>query len=109
VSDEPGRLTLRDEQRGANRRFLCAYCDAAGNLHVDGQDLGPGTAMMSDDGEYEWFQTIAAVHLPALVQTLGGQPGEPILTVLARYRGDASYELERLLRASGVPVALEQW
>jgi hypothetical protein len=100
---------LRDEATGAKRRFLCAYCDAQGNLHVDGQDLGPGTAMVSDDGEYEWFQTILAVHLPQLVKVLGGQAGEPILTVLERYRGEASYEFERLLRASGVPVDLEIW
>jgi hypothetical protein len=65
--------------------------------------------MVSDDGEYEWYQTILAVHLPQLVQTLGGQPGEPILSVLERYRGESSYDFERLLRASGIPVDLQIW
>jgi hypothetical protein len=109
VSDEAGKLTLRDESRGENHRFLCAYCDDKGNLHVDGQDLGPSTAMISDDGEYEWFQTIEAVHLPRLVKALGGSEGEPILTVLARYRGEASYDFERILRESGIPVDRDTW
>jgi hypothetical protein len=109
LTDEPGKLTLRDESRGKNHRFLCAYCDERGNLHVDGQDLGPLTAPISDDGEYEWWQTIDASHLPALVQALGGQPGEPILTVLARYCGDGSYDFERILRESGIPVERKSW
>jgi len=30
---------------------------------------------MSDDGEYESFQTIKAQHLPRLLGLLGGSPG----------------------------------
>ena len=57
-------VTLRDERDGADRRHLAAYLDDEGDLHIDGQDLGPGTRMVSEDGEYEWFTTIAAADLP---------------------------------------------
>jgi hypothetical protein len=49
-------VQLRAERDGADARFLWAYLDDEGGLHIDGQDLGPGTAISSDDGEYEWFQ-----------------------------------------------------
>ena len=79
--------------------------DDDGRLHIDGQDLGPGTAPVSDDGEYEWFQTIAKTDVPRLVELLGGAPGDDILEILAtRYTGEMSYELERLLRQSGISV-----
>ena len=51
---------------------------------------GLGTAPVSDDGEYEWFETIAAAHLPRLVTLLGGADGENVLDLLARkYTGVA--------------------
>ena len=95
---------LREERSGNDSRHLWAYLDADGSLHVDGQDLGPATAMVSDDGEYEWFQTIAAADLPRLLELLGGEPGDDVLDTLALYAGQKSYEFERLLRASDIPV-----
>ena len=70
---EPGRITLRDEHDGKDHRHLAAYLDAEGNLHVDGQDLGPSTAQVSGDGEYEWFTIILATQLPQLSKALGGE------------------------------------
>ena len=109
MAEEPEKLVLRDERHGDDRRFLCAYCDREGNLHIDGQDLGPGTALVSDDGEYEWWETIDAAYVPALAQALGGNEGEPILTVLSRYCGEGSYEVERILRESRIPVERRVW
>jgi hypothetical protein len=103
-------LTLRDEVTGQDRRALWAYLDDEGNLHVDGQDLGPGTAMVSDDGEYEWFKKIRASDLPRLVEALGGVAGTPVLTLLKeRFTGAGSYELERVLRTSGIPIEQHVW
>jgi hypothetical protein len=103
-------LTLRSERQGSDRRSLWAWVDDRGDLHVDGQDLGAGTSMVSDDGEYEWYQTIDAADLPALVLALGGPVGAHVLDVLAaRYTGEGSYELERILREGVVPVARMVW
>ncbi len=75
-------VTLRDERQGRDCRHLWAYVDDAGCLHIDGQDLGPGTAPVSDDGEYEWFQNIKVEDLPRLLGLLGGNAGDDILALL---------------------------
>ncbi len=104
------RLSLRAERNRDDQRFLDAWLDSAGALHIDGQDLGPGTASVSHDGEYEWFRTIPASELPRLVELLGGRPDEPVLELLARrYLGRESYELERVLRESGIRSELSVW
>jgi hypothetical protein len=103
-------VTLRQERTGADTRWLGAYLDAAGALHVDGHDIGPGTAPVSSDGEYEWFKTIAAGDVPRLLAVLGGDPGDDVLDVLARdWTGPRSYDFERRLRESGIPVKLSTW
>ena len=103
-------MTLREERSGKDYRWLGAYVDDDGRLHIDGQDLGPGTAVVSDDGEYEWFETIAAADVPRVVELLGGSAGEDVLDVLERaWTGAQSYELERRLRESSIPVQLFTW
>ncbi|MEP7216070.1 MAG: hypothetical protein ABI782_07430 [Anaerolineaceae bacterium] len=98
-------VTLRDEQQGHDRRALWAHVDDAGAHHIDGQDLGPGTASVSSDGEYEWFRTFSAAHLPQVIELLDGRPGEDPLDVPERWIG-RSYELERRLRESTRPSEL---
>ena len=103
-------VTLRDIQTGPNRRFLSAYLDGQGNLHLDGQDLGPATASVSSDGEYEWFRTIAAADVARVVTLLGGKGGEDVLKLLARdWTGDRSFEFERRLRESDIPIEIQVW
>lgn len=103
-------VTLRDEREGADTRWLGASVDAAGALHIDGHDLGPGTAMVSSDGEYEWFKTASAVDVPRLVTALGGRAGDDVLDLLEReWTGPRSYDLERVLRESDIPVTLFTW
>jgi hypothetical protein len=104
------RVRLREEHVGPDHRYLWAYMDDDGNLHIDGQDLGPLTAVVSGDGEYEWFRTIRAEELPLLRVILGCDPGADVLEVLeARYAGSESYELERLIRVSEIPSELHTW
>ena len=62
--DQSRHVTLHSERSGADSRYLWAYLDDAENLHVDGQDLVPSTSIVSADGEYEWFKTIAARDVP---------------------------------------------
>ncbi|MEA2685080.1 MAG: hypothetical protein QOE93_275 [Actinomycetota bacterium] len=111
VAEPPSRkVTLRAERDGADYRHLEAYLDGEGRLHVDGQDLGPATAIVSSDGEYEWFETIAAADVPRVVEILGGQLGDDVLDILERdFTGAQSYDFEARLRASGIEVNLHTW
>jgi len=104
------RVQLRAEVHGADRRFLTAFVDHVGDVHIDGHDLGPGTASISSDGEYEWSRTFLAADVPRLVEELEGRPGEDILDVLERsWTGPKSYELERRLRESSIPMSFWNW
>lgn len=101
---------LRAEVAGKDSRNLWAYLDADGNLHIDGQDLGPSTAPVSSDGEYEWFQTIQAAEVPRLIGLLGAPPDCDILEVLQEHwSGSKAGDLERLLRGSDIHVTMHIW
>ena len=107
TSDPSRKVVLREERSGPDGRYLWAYFGPDGALHIDGQDLGPATAPVSADGEYEWFETIRPEHLPRLVELLGGEAGTDLLDLLAeRYTGAGAAELERILRESEIPVEL---
>jgi hypothetical protein len=103
-------VVLRDERDGRDSRYLDASIDEGGNLQLHGHDIGPRTSPMRDDGEYEWFETVAAADLARLVGLLGGAPGEEILDVLhRRYRGPASSEFTMKLYDSDIPVGHFSW
>jgi hypothetical protein len=109
VSDVDGRRTvrLREERNGDDSRYLTAHLEANGDLRLSGQDLGPGTGMVSSDGEYEWEKVVPADHLPTLRSLLDVPDGADLLDDLAgRGTGSASYELEQRLRDSDIPVQL---
>jgi len=104
------RVTLRKERSGADSRFLDAWLDEDGALRIDGQDLGPSTSPVSADGEYEWFETIERADIPKLLRLLAAQPDANILDVLERdWTGKKSYQLEELLRSSGINLHLSVW
>jgi hypothetical protein len=74
-------------------------------VSVDGAGRSRAGTPVSADGEYEWFEIIRPAHLPRLAELLGGEAGTDLLALLAeRYTGAGSYELERILRESGIPV-----
>ncbi len=113
MTPSPGKgrvVTLRDERKGDDYRYLGAYVDWKGALHIDGQDLGPGTAVISSDGEYEWFQIIARRHVRKVVALLEGRRGVDVLDLLEEHwTGPRSYELERRLRESDIPIKRFVW
>jgi hypothetical protein len=103
-------VTLRDERSGSDSRHLWAYLDDEDNLHIDGQDLGPGTAVVSNDGEYEWFQKISADDLTRLLDLLGAPSAADVLDILEQqWTGGKSYDLERLIRESDIKVERFVW
>ncbi len=103
-------VALREERNEGGYRWLGPYIDEAGRLYIDGQDIGPGTAPVSGDGEYEWFQTIAAADVAKLVALLDGEPGTDVLDLLEQgWTGSQSYEQEKRLRESDIQVHLNVW
>ncbi|GEM_PF-1060195 len=104
-------VVLRDEDRADGSRLrLWAYLDTAGQLHIDGQDLGPVTSPVSADGEVESFRILPPENIQRLVELLGGVPGDGILDILAgSWTGERSYELERILREGPVAVVFATW
>jgi hypothetical protein len=110
LNNETRQVTLRDERSGTDSRHLVAHLDDDGNLHIDGQDLGPGTAPVSNDGEYEWLEKISADDLPRLLVLLGAPAGALILDVLdQQWTGIRAYDLERLIRESDIRVERFVW
>jgi hypothetical protein len=104
------QVVLRDEHVGPDSRFLGASIDSNGDLMIEGHDLGPGTAPISSDGEYEWTTTIAAGDIPRLLELLGAPGSTDILEVLqTRFSGRHSYELERTIRDSGIKTGFWSW
>ncbi len=101
----PRSVTLLDECRAdSSSLHLIAVLERSGDLRLEGQDLGPVTAPISPDGEYEYFYTIRADDVPALVTALGGAPSDNILDLLEqRWADQHSYQLGRTIRDSGVP------
>jgi hypothetical protein len=103
-------VSLRAERDGANHRYLRATLNAEGALVIEGQDLGPKTALVSSDGEYEWSRTILREHIPQLLILLDEKNDADILITLERHwTGPNSYELERRIRDSDIPSALWTW
>jgi hypothetical protein len=100
------RVALRDGEDG---RFLDAWVDGIGRLHLDGQDLGGDTEAVWPSDEYEWFSVIAADEVPAVRELLGIDADEDLLDVLERdWTGpERSRDLERRLRESDVQVRLQ--
>ena len=88
---EIGKVRLRSEQGSS----LTATLRQDGSLSVFGHDFGAG--------EYEYWYTIKAEHMPAMVLPLGGTPGDDILDVLKEHwLGDAALGLGPAIRNSGI-------
>ncbi len=103
-------VTLRDLQTGPNRVIDIARIDAEGNFRLEGHDLGPGTSMVSDDGEYEWIYVVAGADIPRLIEFLGGAGSDDLLDLLERdWTGSKAGELGAKLRASGLKFSFSSW
>jgi hypothetical protein len=97
-------VKLQDGHRGDGSWLnVNVTLERDGTLEIAGQDFGPVTKGVSSDGEYEWFYTVAAKDVPALVLALGGKQGTDVIDLLAqRWSGDAAYDLGEAVRSSGV-------
>jgi hypothetical protein len=107
---DPEIQLLKKKRADGSGLNIWAYLDSGGRLHIDGQDLGPVTKSVSSDGECEYFYTIPAEDIPALVKVLGGKAGGNVLDVLKqKWSGRKSYKLGELLEKSQIRLKLSIW
>ena len=102
-------VVLRNERHGQDIRHLEAYLEPDGSLTLAGHDIGPGTAPVSSDGEYEWWRTIRVEHLPRLLELLDLPSDGNVLDLLSSFTGRRSYKLEQVIRESDIPVETSVW
>ena len=97
-------VKLQDERfDDGSSLSISATLESDGSLEISGHDLGPVTDSMSGDGEYEFWYTVAAEDVPALVIALGGEPGADILDVLQqRCAARRRFNVGRAIRSSRV-------
>lgn len=90
---------------------MWAYLRDDDRLVIAGQDLGPVTELVSDDGEYEWAHTYAEADVPRVVLALGGREGDDVAVVLReRWAGnDRASDLMSTLRDSGIAYEVWTW
>ena len=106
------KVRLQDEKRqDGSWLSMWAHLRDDGQLVLEGHDLGPVTELLSDDGEYQWAHTYAAVDVPAVVRALGGREGDDVLVVLRQHwaGNDRVKVLTRALRDSGIPHERWSW
>jgi hypothetical protein len=110
VSARIRTVKLRDERDGRDSRSLTANLTSDGSLRIAGHDLGPKTAIVSEENEYEWTYTFPVDSVPALCAALSGADHEDILDVLDRgYTGERSYQLERIIQETVDTIPREFW
>ncbi len=104
------RVELRNESNPPEYRRLWAKIDESGALEIEGEDVGPGTAPVSDTGDYEYAKTFGPEMIPRLLELLGAPPDSDVISVLSlHWTGDRSYELERRINESGIPFEFWCW
>ncbi|MAO57628.1 MAG: hypothetical protein CL543_04975 [Alcanivorax sp.] len=95
-------VTLREERRPGDYRFLGVTRQKNGDLVFEGQDLGQGVRDAFGCAEYEWRWTIKAQDVETLRQALGHR-GDPLALLKKHFSGDAAAGLQGFLEEHGIP------
>jgi hypothetical protein len=104
---KPNVVVLRNERSSKGSRHLSAHITEAGDLKVEGHDLGPGVEEVLGAGvtEYEWTIVVRKRHLPRVIAALGGEENDGVLSLLAaRFSVDEQCASKAFLEQHGVPV-----
>lgn len=100
--EEPRTVVLRHSRDAGGSRHLEARLNEAGDLVIEGQDLGPAVEEFFGSREYEWIWTVKAADLAGLRRSLPEQ-GE-LLELLARlFSGDDAGRLKDFLEKNAIP------
>lgn len=104
---EPYMVVLRNEHSPKGSRHLSARITEAGDLSIEGQDLGPGVEEAWGGGltEYEWAIVVRRAHLPQVIVALGGKEDVDVLSLLAaRFSDNEQCTSRSFLAERGIPV-----
>jgi hypothetical protein len=99
-------VILRHIRDADGLRHLEASLNAAGDLVIEGQDLGDGVERALGVREYEWTWTVRAAHLPDLSRALG-MTGDVLAALATRFSGENAAELGSFLQSERIPH--ERW
>ncbi len=99
-------IVLRNIENAGDSRHLEASMNEAGDLVVEGHDLGSGVSSVfgPDVKEYEWVYTIKRESLPLLIKALGGDERDDALQVMAeKCKGEEALEIGMVISENDVP------
>jgi hypothetical protein len=105
-----GTVVLWESRDDRGWQAIRARLGADGSLHIEGQDLGSVVedAWGAGNTEYEWWWTVRPDDVPAAVAALGGDPGDDVLPLLARWSAaNNGRDPGRQLRDAGIPVEFD--
>lgn len=90
-------------------RSESVHLNENGDLVWTGHDLGPGVGVLQAGAtEYEFWRTVPAAHVPALLAALGDQPGDhAVKLVRGRFRDDV--ELAEFAAGHDIPTTFHSW
>ena len=106
------RITLRSERDAPGSRRLDLRRDDAGNIRLEGQDLGNQVEAFWGKGlrEYEWVHTIPAGQDRKIRDALGGAVGSDMVRLISQWCADHDADnLKRTLQAHGVKIERWSW
>jgi len=64
------RVTIYDRTSEGDRNILRAVVTVAGDLELEGQDIGPGVEKIFGDSDYEYWHTVNAEYVPLVLLQL---------------------------------------
>ncbi len=96
---EPGehRVTIYNRTGGGDHNTLEAVVKAAGDLVLEGYDIGPGVEEFFGDSDYEYWHTVKAEHVPL------------VLLQLIQDRFQTHAEFAEWLKQKGIPSELTSY
>jgi hypothetical protein len=102
-------MELQSRLNGETHLHSWVETDDGGNFTLSGSDLAPRDEW-GDVSEYEWDTTVRSTDVPALVELLGGSPGQDVLDIIERdWVQLEGAGIERLIRESGIKYQTQVW
>lgn len=105
------RTVLLAEERGDDGLMVRSVTlTDDGDLVIEGHDVGRGVGKFfgAESSEYEFVSTVRAADVPAVRRALGlGEDADLLDTLVARYGGQGTAELERIIK--GARIAVKRW
>jgi hypothetical protein len=107
------RVTLYSLMTDKIKITIAAYFDKAGNLIIDGHDIGTTVEDIFGDSDYEYTTTIHRDNLEKLNVAFGlltGSREEMLLFLKTHYNGNACYsQIQSYLTQHDIPFDKFSW